>query len=90
MDAVNCVLLTKVVIRFTPFQRTTDDKLKLLPLTVRVKAGPPAVALFGESEVSEGTGLLIVIVTVAGPLSTIPSFTLKVKLSEPVKPTAGV
>ena len=31
-----------------------------LPLTVSVKAAPPAVALVGESEVSVGAGLLMV------------------------------
>ena len=31
-------------------QSTTDDATKLAPLTVRVNAAPPAVALFGDSE----------------------------------------
>lgn len=58
MDALSCVLLTKVVVRPDPFHRTTEDSRKLLPLTVRVKPAPPAVALLGESEVRVATGLL--------------------------------
>jgi hypothetical protein len=57
MAAVTCVVPTKVVGRFTPFQRTTEEATKLLPLTAGVKAGPPAVALLGESKVRAGTGL---------------------------------
>jgi len=51
------VLLTKVVARAAPFHCTTDDAAKLLPLTVSVKAGPPALALLGASELSVGAGL---------------------------------
>ena len=40
--AVSWVALTKVVVRFAPFQRTTEPLTKLLPFTVSVKAGPPA------------------------------------------------
>ena len=50
--AVSCVALTKVVVRFAPFQRTTEPLTKLLPFTVSVKAAPPAAALFGEREVN--------------------------------------
>ena len=46
--AVSWVALTKVVVRFAPFQRTTEPLTKLLPFTVSVKAGPPAAALVGE------------------------------------------
>src|SRR3990172_2694501 len=56
MDAWSCVALTKVVVRSAPFQRTTEDEMKLLPVTVRVKAGPPAVALLGERELRMGVG----------------------------------
>ena len=59
--AVRWVALTKVVVRFAPFQRTTEPLTKLLPFTVSVKAGPPAAALLGESEVNVGA---------AGPLPT--------------------
>ena len=54
MAALTCVALTKVVERAAPFQFTVAPETKLLPLTVSVKAAPPAVALAGESEVSEG------------------------------------
>src|SRR6187549_1851232 len=52
--AVNCVLLEKLVVRDAPFQRTAAPETKLLPLTVSVKAGPPAVALAGTSELIAG------------------------------------
>ena len=54
--AVTCVALTKVVVRVAPFHLTTEPETKLLPLTVRVKAAPPAVALLGTRVVSAGTG----------------------------------
>jgi len=60
MAACNSVLLTKVVTRSLPFQRTTEEETKPLPLTVRVKAGSPARALEGAKEVMVGTGLLMV------------------------------
>jgi hypothetical protein len=47
ISAVSLLKLEKVVGRSAPFQRTTDRGVKLLPLTVRVKAGPPAVAEAG-------------------------------------------
>src|SRR4030095_15012844 len=52
--AVSCVALTNVVVRAVPFHCTTEPETKLLPFTVSVNAGPPAVALLGESEVNEG------------------------------------
>lgn len=52
--AVSCVLLTKVVVWSAPFQRTTERALKLVPFTVRVNPGPPAVALEGKIEKSKG------------------------------------
>ena len=54
------VLLRKVVIRLAPFQRTTDELLKFVPVAVSVNAALPASALGGEIELSVGTGLLIV------------------------------
>ena len=47
ISAVSLLKLEKVVGRSAPFQRTTDRGVKLLPLTVRVKAGPPAKAEVG-------------------------------------------
>jgi hypothetical protein len=58
--AVNLVLLEKVVARAEPAQLTTEVFTKFVPFTARVKPAPPAVALFGESEVMVGFGLLIV------------------------------
>ena len=62
--ARSSVALTKVVERGAPFHRTTDDATKLLPVTVSVKAGPPAMALLGSSAVATGTGFGAVIVNV--------------------------
>ena len=56
--AVSCVALTYVVVRFEPFHRTTELPMKFVPLTVSVKADPPAVAEVGLSPVMVGTGLL--------------------------------
>lgn len=46
------------MVRAPPFHRTEEPVTKLLPFTVRVNAGPPAVAELGEMEVIVGTGLL--------------------------------
>ena len=58
--AVNCVALTNVVVLAAPLNFTTDVDTNPVPLTVRVKAAPPAVALVGEREVAVGAGLLMV------------------------------
>src|SRR5882724_458453 len=58
--AWSCVLLTNVVVRLLPFQRTTDDPTKFVPIAVSVNAASPATALVGEIDVSVGAGLLIV------------------------------
>jgi hypothetical protein len=58
--AVNCVALANVVVLAAPLNFTTDVDTKPVPLTVRVKAAPPAVALAGEREVAVGAGLLMV------------------------------
>ena len=42
--AVNCVILTKVVARALPFQRTVAPEKKLPPVTVKVKLPEPAAA----------------------------------------------
>src|SRR6266568_3201755 len=49
-----------VVVRGLPFHWTTDAVLNMLPLSVRVKLDPPAVALLGLSEVITGDGALTV------------------------------
>src|SRR5207249_4118769 len=61
MAAVSCVALTNVVVRGAPFQRTSEPVTKLLPVTVRVKAAPPAVALAGASPLTTGTGLAAIV-----------------------------
>ena len=58
--AVSCVALTNVVVLAAPLNFTTDVDTKPVPLTVSVKAAPPAVALVGEREVAVGAGLLMV------------------------------
>src|SRR5258708_7171592 len=60
MAAVSWVALTKVVVRAAPFQRTPEALTKLLPFTVSVNAAPPTLALEGESDVSDGAGVVIV------------------------------
>jgi hypothetical protein len=62
IEAVSWLPLAKVVGRLDPFQRTTDDEMKLLPLTVSIKAGPPAVTDEGLMPVMAGTGFEAVIV----------------------------
>ena len=42
--AVNCVALTKVVVRSLPFQRTFEVLTKFVPLTVKLMPAPPVVA----------------------------------------------
>jgi hypothetical protein len=56
--------LTKDVERSDPFQRTTDVEMKLPPLTVRTKSGPPAVTEVGLTPVTLGIGFAVVIVNV--------------------------
>ena len=58
--AVNFVVLTNVVVLAAPLNFTTDVDTNPVPLTVRVKAAPPAVALDGEREITVGAGLLTV------------------------------
>ncbi len=56
MEAVSCIPETNVVVRLAPFHWMVEFEMKLLPLTVKVKAVPPAVAELGEVELMEGTG----------------------------------
>lgn len=57
--AVNCVALTKVVIRTPPFQFTTEVLRKLLPFIVNGNDAPPAIAELGTREPSAGTGVVM-------------------------------
>ena len=52
--AVTCVLLIKVVVRFEPFHWTIEPGRKPVPVSVRVNAAPPSVALEGDMELSCG------------------------------------
>ena len=47
-----------------PFHFTVDANTKLLPLMARLKVGPPAFILPGESEARAGTGFELVTVKV--------------------------
>ena len=58
--AVNLVEETKVVLRLVPFQFTLEPATKPEPLTVSVKAAPPAVPVVGLTLVVAGAGLLTV------------------------------
>jgi hypothetical protein len=58
--ACRLVLEAKAVVRGAPFQWTVDLDTKFEPVTVSVKAGMPAIMVLGLSNVSAGTGLLIV------------------------------
>jgi hypothetical protein len=56
--ATNCVALTNLVVRAAPPKLTIEAATKFVPLTVSVKAAPPASAVFGEIVVIVGIGLL--------------------------------
>jgi hypothetical protein len=75
--AVREVVFTKVVGRDAPFQYTIDVALKLVPVTVRVKSGPPETTVLGLMLVIVGTRAVIVKTTgseVSGPgLTTVTS-----------------
>lgn len=52
--------LTKVVVCRCPFQSTADCDVKLAPVTVSVKVGPPALIFDGEIElILSGDGLIV-------------------------------
>jgi hypothetical protein len=59
-EAVNFVPLTYFVVSALLFHCTVEVETKFVPVTVRVKVFPPAVALEGESAVAPGFGLLMV------------------------------
>jgi hypothetical protein len=66
--AVSCVEETKLVARAAPFQFTVEVETNLVPFTVKVKSALPAVIQVGLIEVVVGTGLLMVITSVAVPV----------------------
>jgi hypothetical protein len=53
-------VFTNVVGLLDPFQFTTELEINPDPLTVRVKAWLPAVALEGDNELTAGVGLEVV------------------------------
>jgi hypothetical protein len=60
MAACKVVLETNIVVRAEPFHCTTEEDTKLDPVTVRVKAAPPATDELGfrEPVAREGLGLV--------------------------------
>lgn len=54
IEAVSWLLLTNDVVRGEPSQTTTALLLKLPPFMVRTNPSPPAAALLGEIELTEG------------------------------------
>src|SRR4029077_16808417 len=58
--AVSCVAETKVVASGLPFQFTVEPETKLVPLTVSVNCGPPAVAQVGLIELIVGAALMVI------------------------------
>ena len=58
--AVSCVEETNVVMREVAPQRTVEVVTKLVPVTVKVNCGLPAVAQVGLSELIVGTALIVI------------------------------
>ena len=58
--AVSCAAETNVVVSGFPFQFTVEPETKLVPLTVNVTCGPPAVAQVGLSEPIVGTARIVI------------------------------
>src|SRR5207245_8994222 len=59
--AVSCVAETNVVVSAVPFHLTVEPDAKLVPFTVSVNCGPPAVVQVGLSELIVGTALIVII-----------------------------
>ena len=57
MMAVNCLLLTKDVVRSEPLNRTTDPDTKFVPLTIIANSASFTVLLVGEMLLKVGAGL---------------------------------
>lgn len=88
IEAVNCVELTKVVVRAPTAKLTTEVDTKLVPLTVIVKVLSPTIFDVGEIEVVVGAGLLRVNVLDA-PVSVPPVLVavIVLRVPAPVKVT---
>ena len=90
MVAESCVGETKVVGRFSPFQRTTDPVAKPPPVTVRVKLDPPRVFEDGLSALIAGNGCVTLVVVVAVVLRLVFEETvLKVAVEDKIPPVTG-
>lgn len=59
IEAVNWLLLRKVVGRASPFHCTMEPLTNFVPVTVKVKAVPPAGTLGGEREVIAGRRIVM-------------------------------
>jgi hypothetical protein len=77
IETVSWVAETYVVVRFDPFQRTTELLMKFVPVTVSVNAEPPAVADEGLRLLRVGTGLAATIVNATPPEVPPPGVGLK-------------
>jgi hypothetical protein len=62
------VELTNVVGAAAPAKLTVEAATKFVPVTVSVKAAPPAIALFGEIAVTVGTGFGWIVTAGSVPL----------------------
>lgn len=95
MVALTWFAETNVVVRAIPLKRTVEPETKLLPFTVSVKLPLPAVTEVGEMLVMEGTGLLLVPVTVNTAAVEVPPpgvglVTVTLNVPEPVRSEAGI
>lgn len=57
IDAVNCELLTKVVVFALPFHSIEEPESNPLPFTVNMNAPLPATAEAGDKDTIDGIGL---------------------------------
>src|SRR5256885_376417 len=87
--AVSCFELTKVVTSGLPFQFTVVPETKLVPFTVSVNPGPPAVAQVGLIELIVGV-VPIVITSVALAVLQEPAPLLAVMVTLVVPAAVGV
>ena len=87
--AVSCVAETNVVVKPVPFQFTVEPEMKLVPLTVSVNCGPPAVVHVGLSELIVGTALIVITRVAVAVLQELPPL-LAVMMTLVVPAAVGV
>ena len=80
-------MLTNVVLRAAPLNRTAELLLKFVPLTVKVKAVSPANLVIGDKLLTVGTGLFTV--TINGGVDVPPPGVGFVTVTEAVPPVAN-